>query len=248
MKNTDFDKAVRDALHEFAAGAEIRKYPVRVKLQQEMEKYPMKRRKTVKTGLAIAMAAVLLIAALAFTPPGIALAQTVRERFFPPKNTQIQLEGQDESVTLNPGAVEPDPEKNLAGYVIYVDETTFQRETKDGVERIWPRNPDAKASFEISQIAGEDYRTLLDKETAQLDQSFSVLRTGALSAPDYKVTGISVTLADGNQWNSNKINLYAIDNGKGGAFLIRSSYIFEASEGFGARFEYMLRTFELIEE
>ncbi|MED4970575.1 RNA polymerase sigma factor [Parageobacillus toebii] len=52
----------------------------------------------------------------------------------------------------------------------------------------------------------------------------------------------------GRQWNDEVAKYYLVDNGQGGTFVIEQHYFVEASEGHGARFDNMLKQFQVTKE
>ncbi|WP_100333296.1 hypothetical protein [Bacillus alkalisoli] len=62
-------------------------------------------------------------------------------------------------------------------------------------------------------------------------------------------TPISATLFEarqGDEWNDEVVRFYIFPNEKGGTFIIKQQFFFEAYEGHGVRMDNMLKTFELI--
>lgn len=59
--------------------------------------------------------------------------------------------------------------------------------------------------------------------------------------------GLYLRAAEGTAWDSEVKEVYFVDDGLGGVFVITASYIVEAEEGTGARFRSMIETFEVLE-
>lgn len=59
--------------------------------------------------------------------------------------------------------------------------------------------------------------------------------------------GLYLRAAEGTAWDCEVKEVYFVDNGLGGVFVITASYIMEAAEGTGARFHSMIETFRVLE-
>ncbi len=59
--------------------------------------------------------------------------------------------------------------------------------------------------------------------------------------------GLYLRADEGTAWDCEVKEVYFVDNGLGGVFVITASYIVEAEEGTGARFHSMIETFRVLE-
>ncbi len=59
--------------------------------------------------------------------------------------------------------------------------------------------------------------------------------------------GLYLRADEGTAWDCEVKEVYFVDNGLGGVFVITASYIVEATEGTGARFHSMIETFRVLE-
>ncbi len=59
--------------------------------------------------------------------------------------------------------------------------------------------------------------------------------------------GLYLRAAEGTAGDCEVQEVYFVDNGLGGVFVITASYIVEATEGTGARFHSMIETFRVLE-
>lgn len=59
--------------------------------------------------------------------------------------------------------------------------------------------------------------------------------------------GLYLRAEEGTAWDCEVKEVYFVDDGLGGVFVITASYIVEAEEGTGARFRSMIETFEVLE-
>lgn len=58
--------------------------------------------------------------------------------------------------------------------------------------------------------------------------------------------GLYLRAEEGTAWDSEIKEVYFVDNGIGGVFVITASYILEAEEGTGARYHSMIETFRVL--
>ncbi len=59
--------------------------------------------------------------------------------------------------------------------------------------------------------------------------------------------GLYLRADEGTAWDCEVKEVYFVDNGLGGVFVITASYIVEATEGTGARLHSMIETFRVLE-
>lgn len=59
--------------------------------------------------------------------------------------------------------------------------------------------------------------------------------------------GLYLRADEGTEWDCEVQEVYFVDNGLDGVFVITASYIVEAEEGMGARFHSMIETFRVLE-
>jgi len=100
--------------------------------------------------------------------------------------------------------------------------------------------------MEITQVANEKPEDLVKKIEAELKVDFPELRE--IENVTEPVEGYLLHGINGSEWDSNVVHLYVISNGNEGSYVIREDYFLEAAEGHGARFHYMLESFEIVEE
>lgn len=153
-----------------------------------------------------------------------------------------ELEGQDEQTHVNLNESE-------MGYVIYIDESRYKMEKLDGKDRIVFKGelsdemPDVY--MEIEQVKDKTPKELATEIESGLKTSFETVRNdGEVEEP---LRAISLYGRDGDEWNSKVVQYYLVNNRKGGTFIIKQQFFYEASEGHGARFYHMLKDFEIVE-
>lgn len=84
------------------------------------------------------------------------------------------------------------------------------------------------AASEMKQELSEHYADVSDIIVSELPQ------------------GLYLRAEEGTAWDSGVKEVYFVDNGLGGVFVITASYIVEAEEGTGARFHSMIETFRVL--
>lgn len=202
------------------------------------------RKKNSVLPLLVAVAAALVIAFSSQTDTGSAFMKGIKDMFVPEKEIIQNIEGMDEetNVQLNEG--------KDSKYVIYVDETSYKMikgKESDIITTIEPlpeKYPEV--SMEIMQVADEKPEELVKKIEAELKKDFPDLR--AVEKVTEPVEGFLLHGLNGNGWDAKVVHAYVISNGKEGSFVIMEKYFLEAAEGHGARFSYMLESFEIVEK
>ncbi|ABR47859.1 conserved hypothetical protein [Alkaliphilus metalliredigens QYMF] len=187
-----------------------------------------------------AVAAALLIVFLAGTAPGHAAIDRVRELFVPEKTIVEELEGMEEETDVN-------LQKSRLGYVIYFDEQRYSLDSLDGKDKIAPiEQADyvPEVFMEIEQVEDKDIETLATEIQKMLAGEYETVRNeGSVDSP---IESIYLYANTGNNWDDEVVKYYLVDNTQGGVFVIKQQFFFEASEGFGVRFDNMLKEFQMI--
>lgn len=201
-------------------------------------------RKTRVLSLCIAIAAAFFIFFSLQTKQGAVIINQIKDFFTPEKEMTQSIERQDEqtNVTLHEGS-------NVE-YVIYIDESRYKMVKDEEADVITTIDPLPEnyppVSLKIKQIAEKKPEEVLQELEATLKQEFPELRPAeTVSEP---VEGYLLHGIDGNESTSKVVHAYVISNGKGGSFILQGNYFLEAAEGHGARFHYMLESFEIVEE
>lgn len=250
MDNKTFDEKITDCLIKETDQALELKKDVWAEIQNtikndnkkgEIDMSNKKKRKSLLVTIASTAAAVVIIFAVG-TETGRAAAAKVKEFFAPEKEIVQELEGQDEKadVTL---------EESEMGYIIYIDESRYQKESVDGKDRIvFKEKLDSNIPavyMEIEQIKDKSPEDLATQIEGELKSTFTTVRNeGQVTEP---LKAINLYARNGDEWNSKVVEYYLVDNGKGGAFVIKQQFFYEASEGHGVRFDNMLKEFKIVE-
>ncbi|WP_309122133.1 hypothetical protein [Paenibacillus sp.] len=204
---------------------------------------PVRRRRLRRAAVVSAAAVLTLGAFLAAAPPGRALVAEVKSWFAPQKTVEEPLEGQPETT-------EVELQEGAAGYVIYFDEARFRMDRVDGVDRIVPVEAPGPAYpevyMEISHTAGAP-ADVAKALAASVEREPTVLGPRKVEFPTGGWEIYAVGGTGGLAWNDPVVRYLAIDDGAGGAFVAKQKYFLEAEEGYGARFQLMMKEFYITE-
>lgn len=186
-------------------------------------------------------AAVVLTVLVATTQPGKAAIGKLKEVFAPKKVVVQEVEGIKTEKQV-------DLQENGKNYIIYYDKETFTM-TKIGTkDKIEPKkkNDNLPAVFmEIEQIKDKNVKTMAAELQNQLKAKYSTVEK-----PEEVVKPLKSTLIlarSGYKRNDTVIRYYLVDNTKGGTFVIKQQFFVEAEEGFGTRFDNMLKEFKVVD-
>lgn len=184
-----------------------------------------------------AVAATVLILLGGFTEGGKATFIRIRDMLVPEKLVEEEIEGikEDTNVTL----------VNKAEYSIYFDQERYRLEEMDDFDVIRPKidlgemYPDVY--MKIQQIEDKSPNELIYEIEEALKNDYQIFK--AKTQVEEPIKGISVYAQAGYQWNDEVVRYYLVENGKGGAFVIKQQFFVEALEGHGARFDNILKNF-----
>ena len=190
-----------------------------------------------------AAAAALMTAFLAAAPPGQALVAEVRSWFAPEKTVDESFEG-------IPGSAEAELQEGASGYVIYFDEEKFRMVRGDGVDRIVPVDPPGAAYPEVYMEISRSAEAPLEvaRSLAETAREPTLLGPREVASPVEGWEVYAVGGTGGLEWNDPVVRYLAFPDGAGGSFIAKQNYFLEAEEGYGARFQLMLKEFHIIEK
>lgn len=249
MDDKMVDEKIKKALIDGTDSALGLKEDVWNNIQNNLDKHNMKgeialakkKRKSLFVTIASTAAVIAIVFAVS-TEPGRAAAQKIKDLFLPEKDIVQELEGQEEDTHVNLNESE-------MGYIIYVDESRYKMEKLDGRDRIAFKEelddniPDVYMDIEqVRDSTPEELATQIEEE---LKADFEVVRNEGMV--DEPLRAIRLYARDGDEWNSKVVKYYLVNNGKGGTFVIKEHFFYEASEGHGVRFDNMLKDFKIIE-
>jgi len=259
-----FDNDLQKAIMKKTVSTTDHKDDIWKNIKNELEVNSMKKVKSnSKLRFIAACLIVVIIAAMAFTPPGRAAVSKIIDLFEKEKIVDTEVEGEVETTDqqLQVGTTPiPEPEAtsvpNLMTYVMYIDEASYDFESADGVDRITPKDyPDTlpEVYMEIKQILDVSKEDVLSELIEEVHNDYdTVLDVEEVNEPFYAVKIIAYD-GDPNgtkdtmpQWDSDIVKYLLVDNTQGGTFIIKMKFFIEAEEGHGSRFTSMLNEFTIV--
>ncbi len=254
MKNNEFDHRIIRQLKQEPSEYEINvmKEDIWKSLEPRLDVKRKRKKKFLTLGLSTAAA---LLAAFIFlfvnSVPGEAMMQSIRDMFLPEKKEIIGIEGRDEEIDVQ---LEVNEELN---YVIYIDESRYRLVEGEDTDRIeMLEHPGEDFPDVYMEIRREDMTTeeAVEAVKAEIEshESFGIRREGRVTEPleAEMIQGMALDPKTGDfagEWNTPIHLYYVTDTVQNQVFIIKQVYFLEASEGHGARFHYMLESFEIIE-
>lgn len=243
----DIDKKIEESLEEMSNFHPTEKDEIWNTLEKEL--FPInnvkKKSKKRKWGLLLAAAAVMLLAFGSQTETGSALVDKVRSMFEPEKEVKQSIEGTEEDTNLQLN------EGKGSEYVIYVDEERYVMNKRESGDYITTKEPLGDRYPEVSMTITQ----VRDQGTNAVyaDMKSKILSEYPITILEEKVTEPTAgkmlfAKKDSNEWDNELTKIYVIDNKAGGSFIIQQKYFAEAEEGHGARFDHMLKEFQIISE
>ncbi|MFD2629747.1 hypothetical protein [Oceanobacillus kapialis] len=198
-------------------------------------------------------AAVILVLVLGLmTNTGQAMIQHLRDMFVEEKQEEIEIEGQKEKSDTQ-------LEVNEAlRYVIYVDEQRYKMVKGEKVDRIETKEPLGEGYPDVYMEITRKETTTTEKVLQEIEQEIEtdgmeVVRQESVSEPIQAevIHGMGEETTNesgktGHQWDTPVHRYYVTDTQEGQVFVIKQVYFLEAAEGHGARFDYMLESFEIV--
>lgn len=206
-----------------------------------------------KRGWLIAIASILVIGFATFslfTQPGQAVVQEIKDLFVAEKEEQIELEGDEETTNVKLHTDE------TLEFVIYVDENSYKTEktgettrivTKEALGENYP-----EVYMEISQVVGKTKAEIVEQIKEAIDsEKMLIFEEKEVQEPIESLMILGIERDDEtddirNGWDTRLHNYYILEVSNEQFFMIKQAYFMEASEGHGARFDYMLKSFEVV--
>ena len=212
-----------------------------------LEKKTRKTKRRRKISFVASIAASIGLIYVLGTPTGHALMANMKDLLVPSKTITEQLEGTDEPVDYSLD-IEEKQSDTLADYAIYIDEEMYTVTNIDDRKIISAKIHSTEISYpdvymeikqtknslkemivEISKMIQEEYEIVKEQAEVQIPISAHVLEA-----------------RQGDEWNDEVVRFYIFPNEKGGTFIVKQHFFFEAYEGHGVRMDNMLKTFKLI--
>lgn len=133
------------------------------------------------------------------------------------------------------------------GYKIMYDVDRFEYSDKDRVDTFIAKNADPEiypyVYVSVSHIENKSASDFTKELTGRVSRKDIRPEVGT-ETPIGKYTGAALTIRDGTEWNSLIHNYYMIEDGTS-LYVIEAQCFLEAEEGYGARIQAMLDSFEI---
>lgn len=203
-------------------------------------------------------AMVLVAAILALTILLCGTAMAVSEEFrnyvfdiigtlLPPKTETILIEGHEEEINYDSfGEI---PSSTNPGFAIYYDCDRYTMTEENGIYDIRPVAIEGvdNSKFPTCEMVIEhsttDWQNLCTQTREQMRPNWEIMsEVEILNNPER----LAFSVHDGMNWDSRVESHYFLSDEMGGAYHITARYFLEASEGHGARFAYMVASFQLL--
>ncbi|KXZ40402.1 hypothetical protein SAMN05661008_00044 [Alkalithermobacter thermoalcaliphilus JW-YL-7 = DSM 7308] len=230
--NTDEAKQLKDIIWK----------DIEMKINTEKDNSIRKETNIFKNIKLLAIAASISIIFLLNTNYGQAAIDKIKEIFVQEKNNIELIEGIKEKNKV-------DLQTGQLGYVIYFDKEEYILENNNQKDKIIPKIQSNSSNLpeifmEISRI----------KDKSPDEVSLDIYQTlkgkyNILNAPEKITTpinGLFIYASSGYNWDDTVLKFYVISDQKGGTFLIKQQLFLEASEGYGVRFDNMLKDFHIV--
>src|SRR5699024_8782141 len=161
------------------------------------------------------------------------------------KSMEIELEGTKEPVSMVLATNE------ALRYVIYVEKDEYKFKQGDNFDTITFSDVDVSYPEVAMEIRKSQHPTLEEAiqevEEEITEQGMQVEISEEANWPMDATRIYASDQEDQNEWNS-PVHKYYVTEQASDIFIIKQKYFLEASEGVGARFDYMLTTFEVVPE
>lgn len=158
------------------------------------------------------------------------------DTFLPPDGSEIG--------TLRLLSYAPQSQDEAVDFLIYVNEEQFFIREEKGLYSIRSINslpeyfPECGLDiFHMPQISASEAKREAKKTLAERYAEF---------IPGEDDASLYLRASNGTEWNSEQAELWFIDDGQGGAFVLTARYFLEAEEGLGMLFRDMASSFRVI--
>lgn len=261
MRNEELDKRIKEALSEqvndIDTQDEVLKERVWNNIMKNVQQEKKKKKRKSRWGVGLALAAAIMIGIViisANTEPVQVVMQSLRDTFVEKKPQEIEIEGQTEQTNT-----QLETNEELC-YVIYIDEERYKMvkgEEADRIEMLEVIEGDfPEVYMEISRVEDTTTEEVMAniREEILSEENMGVRREGRVTEPieaemiqGMGVDGTGDEEAFGHEGTTPIHRYYVTDTQNNQVFVIKQVYFLEAAEGHGARFHYMLETFEIVE-
>lgn len=166
-----------------------------------------------------------------------------------PDGSRLLLPEQGSEIgTLRLLSYAPQSQEKAVDFLIYVNEEQFSIREENGLYSIRSTNPLPEKFPEM----GLDILHLPDtaRDTAWADAEKTLKdRYGEVTSEELAAAlpgSLYLRASSGTDWDSEQAELWFVNDGQGGAFVLTARYFLEAEEGMGMRFRDMVSSFRVV--
>lgn len=138
--------------------------------------------------------------------------------------------------------------KEAVDFLIYVNEDQFFIREEDGLYSIRSISPlpenFPELGLDILHLPGTAPNTAKADAEAALRDRYEAVTSEEMAAA--LPGSLYLRASAGTDWNSEQAELWFVDDGQGGAFVLTARYFLEAEEGMGMRFRDMVSSFRVV--
>lgn len=142
----------------------------------------------------------------------------------------------------------PQSEEEAVDFLIYVNEDQFFIREEDGLYSIRSISPlpenFLELGLDILHLPGTAPNTAKADAEAALRDRYEAVTSEEMAAA--LPGSLYLRASAGTDWNSEQAELWFVDDGQGGAFVLTARYFLEAEEGMGMRFRDMVSSFRVV--
>lgn len=167
----------------------------------------------------------------------------------PPGEERLLLPEQgDEIGTLRLLSYDPQSQTDAVDFLIYVNEELFFICEDNGLYSIRSNSPlpDSfpKCGLDILHLSGTSPTDAKEAAAEALKDRYAEVTSEEMTSvlPD----SLYLRASAGMDWDSEQAELWFVDDGQGGTFVLTAQYFLEAEEGMGMRFQDMVSSFRVV--
>lgn len=142
----------------------------------------------------------------------------------------------------------PQSQDEVVDFLIYVNEELFSLQEENGIYRIRNKNPLPEGFPTCGLDIVHMTKTTPEEAMREASKTFPIQYeynsdgSPANCLPD----SLAYRSGEGTDWDSEQAELWFVDDGHGGTFVLTSRYFLEAEEGMGTLFRDMVSSFRVI--
>ena len=166
-----------------------------------------------------------------------------------PSDRQLLLPEQGSEIgTLRLLSYAPQSQEDAVDFLIYVNEDQFSIREENGLYSIRSTSPlpenFPEFGLDILHLSGTAPDTAKADAEAAMNNRYEEMTSEEMAAA--LPGSLYLRVSAGTDWDSEQAELWFVDDGQGGTFVLTSRYFLEAEEGMGMRFRDMVSSFRVV--